>query len=143
MLHWKKNKEFFLSSPWEFFRKKTPKTKYIYAQTQPGQMITIHPMPDTTECTVPSFLPQSTRRKTRNKMLILEELAPVNTLKCELYRRKLIQIANKTLFCFVSHLLMDLFKTGIEHYIMDLFLILPRTSETKHIFLVPIKDDST
>lgn len=76
-------------------------------------------------------------------MLILEELAPVNTLKCELYRRKLIQIANKTLFCFVSHLLMDLFKTVIKHYIMDLFLILPHTSETKHIFLVPIKDDST
>lgn len=125
------------------FQGKKPKTKYIYAQTQPGQMITIHAMPDTTECTVPSFLPQSMRRKPHNKMLILEELAPVNTLKCELYRRKLIQIANKTLFCFVSHLLMDLFKTAIKHYIMDLFLILPPTSETKHIFLVPIKDDST
>lgn len=69
--------------------------------------------------------------------------APVNTLKYELYRRKLIQIANKTLFNFVDHLLMDLFKTGIKNYKMDLFLILPHTCETKQSFLVPIKNDST
>lgn len=106
-------------------------------------MITMHPMPDTTECTIPSFLPQSMRQKTLNKMLILKELAPVNTLKCELYMTKVTQIANKTLFNFVNHLLMDLFKTGTKHYIMDLFLILPHTSETKQIFLVPIKNDST
>lgn len=106
-------------------------------------MITMHPMPDTTECTIRSFLRQSTRQKTHNKMLILEELAPVNTLKCELYMTKLIQIANKTLFNFVNHLLMDLIKTGIKHYIMDLFLILSHTSETRQTFLVPIKNDST
>jgi len=49
-------------------------------------------------------------------------------------RYKIANTTGRILFYSVNHSLIDLFKTGIKHYIMDILLILPHTRETKQIY---------